>query len=153
MKTWGDCKQSATLFISALAGGERLVSRTGRFNPGERTPLHLLDRRLGGHKGKSGCCGIEKVCCSCRESNPSPSLYLLSYSGSWKGCWWIWTARYMLRYSLSINPEFSWRVWQKQRQVLGRHASKARFEPEFPDYKVWVIIATFPIVDQWRRIH
>jgi hypothetical protein len=45
---------------SALDGGEWLTSRPGRFTPREKSPWYPLDRRLGGHKNRSGRGGEEK---------------------------------------------------------------------------------------------
>jgi hypothetical protein len=61
---------------SALYAGERSASSPGRFNPGERTTMTRLDRRLGGPQCQSGPRGEEKNNLPLLEIElrPSPSL-------------------------------------------------------------------------------
>jgi hypothetical protein len=71
---------------SALDGGEWSALLAGRFTPGKKAPLYLLDRRLGGSQNRSG--RRRKISYPYLESNPgrpalSPSLYRLSIKINW----------------------------------------------------------------------
>jgi hypothetical protein len=74
MKTWGNEGIASSFLTSALDGVERSASRFCRFTPGERIPgTHWI----GGWVGPSvGLNAVEwrKIYCSCRESNPWPSI-------------------------------------------------------------------------------
>jgi hypothetical protein len=69
-----------TFLTSALDG---VVS----FKPQQFYPPYPFDKRLGGPRSRSERCGVEKISCLCRQSNPrppahSPSLYRFSYLSS-----------------------------------------------------------------------
>jgi hypothetical protein len=74
--------------ISAQDGGEWSPSRPRHFTPRGRNPRYPLYRKVGGPQSRSGRCGVQKISCSCSESNPgrsarSLSLYQLGYPGSY----------------------------------------------------------------------
>jgi hypothetical protein len=80
MKTYGRGGIAPPFLTSSLDVGEWLVSRHSRFIPAGKSPWYPLDRTLGGSQRRSGRCGVEKISCHYRESNPGMSLYLLSSS-------------------------------------------------------------------------
>jgi hypothetical protein len=62
MKTYGGVDVYIHVFLtSALLGGERSVSRPGRFIPTEIDPRYALDRKLGGPQSRSGRHEEEKI--------------------------------------------------------------------------------------------
>jgi hypothetical protein len=87
MKAYGGVDVYIHVYLTlALAGGEWLASRPGRFIPGKRAPWYSLDTRLGRPQNRSGRRGEEKILdpTGTRTLNPgrparSQSLYRLRY--------------------------------------------------------------------------
>jgi hypothetical protein len=80
MKAYGEVDvQTHISLISALAAGQWLASRPGRFTPG-KSRRYPLDRRLG--DPRSGLDDMEKILDPTATPARSQTLYQLRYPGS-----------------------------------------------------------------------
>jgi hypothetical protein len=95
VKTYGEWRYSSTIFDRGTRW-KWVVKFTFRpLYPRGNHPRYPLDRRLGGSQRRSGRYGVENNFYPCRKLNSdrlarSPSLYGLSYPGSYVSLSEIW---------------------------------------------------------------